>query len=165
MRSSVQFLARSSFVVFFLASAALACALRGHELVPSSPVTFKAAGDELTPEGAEALTHVAEFLSEKKEITLLRIEGRVEQGTPDAQAVSEKRAATVARWLIAHGVDCKRLLPVGFGANKPISGEDTQEGRASNRRITFMVAMLAGRPVGGLTVDGGGRIVGDPCAK
>lgn len=165
MTPSVRRLSRWSLAVFFAASAALACTLHGQELIPPSPVTFKPGGDELTPEAQDTLTHVAEFLAEKKHISLLRIEGHVDQGTQDGQALSERRARAVAKALVAHGVDCKRLLPVGFGGAKPVSSDSTPEGKGQNQRVTFVVAALMNRPIGGTRVDGGGQVAGDPCAK
>jgi OOP family OmpA-OmpF porin len=44
-------------------------------------------------------------------------------------------------------------------------GQSRVEGRAQNRRTLFVNAALRGRPIGGMPVDGGGRVGGDPCAK
>ena len=41
-------------------------------------------------------------------------------------------------WLIAHGVDAARLTAKGFGDTKPGSGNDTEEGRAKNRRVELV---------------------------
>jgi OOP family OmpA-OmpF porin len=64
---------------------------------------------------------------------------------------------------VALGVDCKRLLPVGFGSGKPLSDNPTPEGKAQNRRVTFINAALEGKPIGGMPVDGGGTAAGNPC--
>jgi OOP family OmpA-OmpF porin len=69
----------------------------------------------------------------------------------------------VARRLVADGSACKRLLPVGFGGTKPVASNATPDGKAQNRRTDFVNAELRGRAIGGLPVDGGGRVAGDPC--
>ena len=49
--------------------------------------------------------------------------------------LSEKRAQAVVAWLTAHGVNSSRLVAKGFGASKPVSANNTEEGRAKNRRV------------------------------
>jgi len=71
----------------------------------------------------------------------------------------------VARGLVEKGVDCKRLVPVGFANTKPVAENATPEGKAKNCRMAFVNAALRDRPIGGLPVDGDGKLAGDPCAK
>ena len=63
----------------------------------------------------------------------------------------------------AKGIDCKRLIPVGFGETKPVAPNDTPDNKAQNRRTAFVNAALKGKPIGGMPVDGGGKVAGDPC--
>lgn len=65
----------------------------------------------------------------------------------------------VARALIGKGVDCHRLVVVGFGDTKPVAAPPAP----GNTRIEFVNAALRGRLIGGMPEDGGGRIAGDPC--
>lgn len=138
--------------------------LEGHELKLPGPIVFETGSDRLSPVSDDVLWHVADYLDAKPLITLLRIEGHVDaDADKDGQPLSEKRALSVARWLVAKGIQCTRLLPVGFGAGKPIAPNDTPDNKAKNRRIAFVNAALKGRPIGGMMVDGGGRVAGDPC--
>lgn len=148
-----------------LVAAAGAFEIKDNALVLPAPIAFETAGDGLRPESDVSLQHVASYLKEKSYISLLRIEGHTDsQGDPSKnQTLSEKRALAVGRWLVAHGVECQRLLAVGFGGSKPIAANSTPEGRAQNRRIHFVNAALRGRPIGGMPVDGGGRVAGDLC--
>lgn len=141
--------------------------LEGNELKLPSPVAFKADSDQLEAESTPALEHVAAYLKAKRAITLLRIEVHSDNdGDPAAlQSLTEKRSLAVARWLVEHGTDCKRVLPVGFGATKPVAENATPEDRAKNRRVSFVNAALLGRSIGGLPLDGGGKVAGDPCPK
>lgn len=129
------------------------------------PVVFETGSDKLKPESDGVLWIVADYLDAKSYITTLRIEGHTDSdGNANAnQTLSEKRALAVARWLVAHGVDCKRLIAVGFGSQKPIFANNSPENKAQNRRIAFVNAALRGHAIGGMPVDGGGRVAGDVC--
>ena len=131
-------------------------------------VVFVTGSDVLKPESEEVLQVVKDYLDAKPKITLLRIEGHTDNdGTKEAnQTLSEKRAMAVARWLTAAGEKCDRLLPVGFGQTKPIAGtadKQTADEKTLNRRVAFVNAALDGRPIGGMPVDGGGKVAGDAC--
>jgi OOP family OmpA-OmpF porin len=65
--------------------------------------------------------------------------------------------------LVTHGVDCKRLIAVGFGGSKPIAPNDSPEHKAENRRTVFVNAALRGHAIGGMPTDGGGDLAGDLC--
>ncbi len=57
-------------------------------------------------------------------------------GTAEAnQMLSEKRATAVIEYLINHGIDKNRLKAVGYGETQPKESNDTEKGRAQNRRI------------------------------
>ncbi len=56
------------------------------------------------------------------------------------QRLSEARAATVKNYLSDQQVEADRLTAVGFGETRPRATNDTREGRAENRRITFTVS-------------------------
>lgn len=133
-------------------------------LVLPGPVLFKAGTDEILEESEEPLWVVVDYLEAKTYITLMRVEGHTDDGDPaKSQDLSERRALAVARWLVKHGVDCKRLIAVGFGSTKPVAANDSPEGKAKNRRMEFVNASLRGKPIGGMPVDGGGKVAGDPC--
>lgn len=129
------------------------------------PVVFETGKSILKPESDAVLDVVRQYLEAKPAITLLRIEGHTDnQGiAADNQRLSEGRALAVAAWLVAKGVSCKRLLPVGFGQDKPIADNKTPEGREQNRRTAFVNAELKGKAIGGMPVDGGGKVAGDSC--
>lgn len=129
------------------------------------PVVFESGKDILKPESDEVLSIVKQYLDAKPEVTLMRIEGHTDSDGDDKsnQTLSELRSLAVAKWLVAKGTDCKRLIPVGFGETKPIAPNDTADNKAQNRRTAFVNAGLRGKPIGGMAVDGGGKVAGDPC--
>jgi OmpA-OmpF porin, OOP family len=137
----------------------------GNQFVVKEPISFHTGKDTLRPESDPAIARVVEFLQTKPYVTLLRIEGHTDS-LGDAQMnhlLSEKRALSLAKAIAKRGIDCRRLLAVGFGETKPIADNATVEGREKNRRMSFFTAALKGKPIGGMPVDGGGKIGGDAC--
>ncbi|WP_437641193.1 OmpA family protein [Sorangium sp. So ce854] len=139
--------------------------LKGNQVELPGPVVFETNSDRLLPESDEVLNIVDDFLKQRKDVSLLRIEGHTDSDGDDAlnQTLSEKRAMSVARWLVAKGHDCKRFIAVGFGETKPVADNNTPEGKAQNRRTGFFIAAIDGKAVDKQPVDGGGKVAGDPC--
>ena len=55
------------------------------------------------------------------------------------QALSRRRAEAVVKWLVDHGVSLSRLSARGMGKDEPIMPNDTDAGRAANRRVEFHI--------------------------
>ena len=55
------------------------------------------------------------------------------------QALSEKRAQAVTDFLVKAGLPAERFTAMGYGSTQPVAGNDTDEGKAQNRRIDFVV--------------------------
>jgi len=55
------------------------------------------------------------------------------------QQLSEKRAQAVANYLVQAGLPAERFTSTGYGSMQPLGGNDTEEGKAQNRRIEFLV--------------------------
>jgi OOP family OmpA-OmpF porin len=55
------------------------------------------------------------------------------------QALSEKRAQAVTDYLVRAGLPASRFMPVGYGSTQPVAGNESDEGKAQNRRIDFVV--------------------------
>jgi outer membrane protein OmpA-like peptidoglycan-associated protein len=60
----------------------------------------------------------------------------------DNLLLSTNRAKAIVDWLVRNGIDANRLTYKGYGATQPIAGNDTEAGRAENRRTTFTVIAL-----------------------
>lgn len=156
------------FSVFLLLSVSLSAQdykLNGNEVVTSTSISFKTGTATITAESEAALQTIKKYLDDKTYISLLRVEGHTDN-SGDAvknQSLSEKRALAVCAALVKMGVDCKRLIAVGFGGSKPVAANDSPEGKAANNRITFVNAALRGHAIGGMPVDGGGRLAGEIC--
>ena len=73
----------------------------------------------------------------KYDKTILEVAGHTDStGSPQHnQALSERRASSVAQYLEAQGVDSRRVMTVGAGETHPIAPNSTAEGRQANRRV------------------------------
>lgn len=124
-------------------------------------IEFEDGDDVFANKSAAGLQHIADFLAAKPYITLLRIETNA-ASYPDRRtniALGVARAQRIGKWLKALGVDCRRVMIVTFGPDKPAAaGKDP-----SNERTEVRPAALNGRAIGGLPLDGGGLAVGDAC--
>jgi len=60
-------------------------------------------------------------------------------GVTDNLDLSARRAMSVARYLVAHGVNPNLLSAQSFGATNPVAPNDTPDGRAKNRRVEIML--------------------------
>jgi OOP family OmpA-OmpF porin len=71
----------------------------------------------------------------------IEVAGHTDSGGSDAanQSLSEARAQAVVNYLSAAGVAPERLKSVGYGSSQPVAPNDSEEGRAQNRRIEFVV--------------------------
>ncbi len=132
--------------------------MKGMEVEASAPVAFQTGSAKLTTEGEAALADIKSYLDDKTYVTTMRVEGHVQSGAKDAQKLSEQRALAAAKWLVSKGIGCKRLIAVGFGANKPVSATP-----AENNRLTFVNAALRGHAIGGAPLDGSGQVAGELC--
>ena len=82
-----------------------------------------------------------DILGAHPDITHVRIEGHTDNvGQPAYNlSLSQRRAASVLKWLASHGVEKKRLASQGFGMTKPIDDNGTDDGRRNNRRVEFHI--------------------------
>ena len=87
------------------------------------------------------LNNVAEVLNAVPEVRLVRIDGHTDSRATDEYNLdlSQRRALAVLRYLVEHGVDETRLTSRGYGESRPIADNETEEGRALNRRVEFIV--------------------------
>jgi outer membrane protein OmpA-like peptidoglycan-associated protein len=87
------------------------------------------------------LAAVKKILADHPDITKVSVEGHTDSKGSDAynMRLSKRRAQSVVNWLVGHGVARKRLQSHGYGETRPIDTNDTEEGRANNRRVEFHI--------------------------
>jgi outer membrane protein OmpA-like peptidoglycan-associated protein len=104
-------------------------------------ILFEYSGWGVVDESKGILDELAKTLNAHTEIKRLRIEGHTDTqgGAPQNLKLSKKRANSVMKYLVKQGVDAKRLSAEGYGQTKPIADNDSEEGRAKNRRVAFTI--------------------------
>lgn len=117
----------------------------------SADVLFDFDQSDLRPEPEADLNKVATVLKAHPKAIVL-IEGHTDAKGADAYnlTLSEKRAASVKRWLVDKGgADGKHLVTKGWGKSKPVApnakpdGSDNPEGRQKNRRVEITIKKSA----------------------
>ena len=94
----------------------------------------------LEPESRVELDRVYDFLILNPSIGV-EISGYTDNtGTPEHnQVLSEQRARSVVEYLVNKGIDSKRLDATGYGEMRPVADNDSEEGRARNRRTELKI--------------------------
>jgi outer membrane protein OmpA-like peptidoglycan-associated protein len=94
----------------------------------------------LKPESDAVLSRVAKVLGAASALKV-EVQGHTDSiGSDDYNLkLSDARAASVMAWLTAHGVAAVRLSAKGYGETRPVASNDTDDGRAKNRRVEIAV--------------------------
>lgn len=94
----------------------------------------------LLPGEEKRLGRIADIMKETASGTILIVGHTASIGYPEGEMkLSVKRAARVAEILIAGGVEADRVLYEGRGSSEPIAGNETEAGRAQNRRVEIIL--------------------------
>lgn len=115
---------------------------QGDDLVLNIPsgITFATDSAAVQPQFQRTLDQIAGTLAEYRE-TLVDVYGHTDSTGSDAynQALSERRATSVADYLAGHGVQPQRIATRGYGESQPVASNDTDAGRAANRRVEVKI--------------------------
>lgn len=105
-----------------------------------SNITFALNSSDLNAQFYNALDGVSMVLKEYDK-TVVEVAGHTDSSGSDQynQALSERRAQSVASYLGSHGVVGTRLIPVGAGESHPVASNDSEQGRATNRRVELTI--------------------------
>lgn len=108
-----------------------------------SNITFAVNQSDIQPGFYEALNSVAIVLEEYDQ-TLVDVLGHTDSTGSEQYNIdlSLRRASSVGQYLVSQGVDGRRLLVQGFGEQRPVASNDTEAGRAANRRVEIQISPL-----------------------
>jgi len=95
---------------------------------------------ELQPESFAELNKLLSFMRENPSVRI-EVSGHTDNtGSPEYNLkLSLNRAKVVADYLIKNGMDPSRIVAKGYGEKQPVAQNDTEEGRALNRRTEFRI--------------------------
>jgi len=121
--------------------------LRGEDLVLRLyGLTFESGSADIDPAMEPLLTKVERVLTDFTDAAI-RIEGHTDsRGNENAnRALSQRRAIAVREYLLSRlPISSSRVQATGFGEDRPIAPNDTEAGRARNRRIEITLMLPAG---------------------
>ena len=120
---------------------------RGNDLVLIMPgdVTFDVDRADIQPRFYRVLDEVASTLNQYPS-TYIDVVGHADATGSDEhnQALSERRANSVAGYLVDHRVQQARVYVAGLGETAPIASNDTPQGRSQNRRVEIVLRPYTG---------------------
>lgn len=101
---------------------------------------LKKNNQKLEQEAQENVMEMARILNEYPDTNIM-IDGHTDsKGSEEYnQKLSERRASSVANYLKMQGIDSSRLTTVGHGETAPVASNDTDAGRAENRRVEVAI--------------------------
>jgi outer membrane protein OmpA-like peptidoglycan-associated protein len=121
-----------------LAGTGVSVTRQGDNIVLNMPgnITFKTGSSDLNADFYKVLDGVGMVVDEYEK-TLIVVEGHTDNvGADDMnQALSERRAMSVGQYIATKGINSQRVLTAGFGESRPIASNDSDAGRAQNRRV------------------------------
>lgn len=106
----------------------------------SSSVLFGFDKSDLSSDAKANLDKLVTVLNHYPD-TDIEVQGHTDSKGSDAynQTLSEKRAGNVSKYLISKGIVNSRIATNGFGESLPKYSNDTEDGRAQNRRVEFVI--------------------------
>jgi len=118
---------------------------QGDDLVLNIPsgITFAYDSANVQPQFQRTLDQVAQTLAQYNQ-TYIDVYGHTDSTGSDAynQTLSERRARAVADYLAGQGVQPVRIGTRGYGETQPIAPNDTDPGRAANRRVEVKIVPI-----------------------
>jgi len=102
-------------------------------------INFDTGKAMIKPESGPIIEQIASLLKDNADLKL-SVEGHTDNvGTPQSnKTLSEERAKSVVAAVVELGIDAGRLTSVGWGQEKPVADNRTEEGRAKNRRVEIV---------------------------
>jgi outer membrane protein OmpA-like peptidoglycan-associated protein len=114
-------------------------------LIMPGNVTFATDSADINANFYPVLGSVAKVLQKYRQ-TLVDVAGHTDSDGPADynMALSQRRANSVAAYLVSQGVLAGRLIVTGYGETRPIASNATAQGKAQNRRVEIQIAPYTG---------------------
>lgn len=113
------------------------------EKVRLNNIFFETGKWDLLPESFTELDKLVKILNDNPNMEI-EINGHTDNVGNDESnlALSQKRAAAVVTYMLGKGIASTRLDSAGFGESQPVAPNETEEGRALNRRVEFVIIKM-----------------------
>jgi len=117
------------------------CPLAGEKVLSLEGVNFAFDKATLTDDAKQILEEAVSVLKDTDSVVEVRVEGHTDSIGTEAynKQLSQERAQSVVDYLTSRGINGSYLIPVGMGEKFPVATNDTDAGRAKNRRVDFVV--------------------------
>lgn len=117
--------------------------IKAEAIIRLNNIFFETAKSVLLPTSENELDGLIAILNENSGMQI-EIRGHTDNVGADAsnQTLSENRAKSVVEYLTSKGISANRLVYKGFGETTPEASNETEEGRALNRRVEFRITVL-----------------------
>jgi len=102
-------------------------------------INFDTGKSTIKPESKPIIAQIVQMLKANPKLNI-GVEGHTDNvGNPKSnKTLSDERAKSVVAAIVAQGIDAKRLSAAGYGQDKPIADNKTEDGRAKNRRVELV---------------------------
>jgi outer membrane protein OmpA-like peptidoglycan-associated protein len=118
---------------------------QGNNITLNMPgnITFAFDSSNLQPQFYPVLDNVASTLNQYNQ-TVIEVAGHTDSVGSDAynQRLSEQRANAVSSYLMGRGLNRDRFIVVGAGESRPVASNDSDAGRAENRRVEITLVPI-----------------------
>jgi len=115
--------------------------VRDNQIAISEKIQFDVDKATIKPESDSLLDEIVATFQKNPQIKKVSIDGFAssEGNATFNKTLSDDRAKAVMAYLVKHGVDAVRVSAKGWGADKPIADNSTEDGREKNRRVEFNI--------------------------
>ena len=115
--------------------------LEAEKLSLKDAINFETGKDNILPKSDRILDSIALILKNNPDLPRVRVEGHTDNigSAHYNRDLSQRRAQSVVNALVKRGIAAEKLLPAGYGFDRPVATNETAKGRALNRRVEFTI--------------------------
>lgn len=115
--------------------------VRDNKIEIHEKILFETAKAVIKEDSFSLMDEIVQVFTDNPHILMVSIEGHTDSDGADQynMTLSDKRAKAVMDYIVQKGISADRLSAKGYGETKPIAENDSEEGKAKNRRVEFHI--------------------------